>query len=157
MCLVGLFGLRPSALAQPDDELDQAIASAIQALQARQFAAGYWAGNITMSSRHTAYYIIASNYVGVFDQPYYDKAVTWLAESQNDTGTWEQTVAESPVSLSNTAAALLALELADVSPAAVDFSAGQEYVTRHGGIEAADPLVQAMYALYDQGTGMGWF
>lgn len=153
MCLIGLLGTRASALAQPDDELDQAIELAINALRARQHTTGYWAGNITMSSRHTAYYIIASNYVGIYDQPYYDTAVTWLAESQTAAGTWEQTVAESPASLSNTAAALLALEIAGVSPAAVDFAAAREYVTRHGGIEASDPLVQATYALYGK---MDW-
>lgn len=155
LCLIGFFGARSSALAQPGDEVDQAIELAINSLLARQHATGYWAGNITMSSRHTAYYIIASNYVGIFDQPYYDMAITWLAESQDATGTWGQTVAESPASLSNTAAALLALELAGVSPETVDFTSGQEYITRHGGIEAADPLVQAMYALFGKGDWNG--
>ncbi|MCA9946025.1 MAG: hypothetical protein KC449_21225, partial [Anaerolineales bacterium] len=149
--MIGFFGARSSALAQPGDEVDQAIELAINSLLARQHATGYWAGNITMSSRHTAYYIIASNYVGIFDQPYYDMAITWLAESQDATGTWGQTVAESPASLSNTAAALLALELAGVSSETVDFTGGQEYITRHGGIEAADPLVQAMYSLFGKG------
>lgn len=101
-----------------------------------------------MASRQTAYYVIVSNYVGHFDQPYYDRAVAWLIHNQSTKGTWGQMVPAEPASLSNTAAAALALEVAGISPDDPRLVRARDYIISHGGIDALDPLVQTIYALY---------
>lgn len=131
-----------------DHAVAQAISRAKNRLLARQRPDGSWAGEVIMASRHTAYYVITSNYVGYFDQPGYDRALEWLINNQSPTGTWGQMVPPQPPSLSNTASAALALNVAGISPQNARITSAQEYVVSHGGVDALDPLVQVMYALH---------
>jgi squalene-hopene/tetraprenyl-beta-curcumene cyclase len=138
-------------MAQPDERhhaVERAIEQAKANLLARQQADGSWAGDIIMASRQTAYYVIVSNYVGYFDQPYYDQTLAWLMNNQSAEGTWGQMVPAEPASLSNTAAAVLALELTGISRNDPRLVSARDYIMYHGGIHALDPLLQAMYAVY---------
>ncbi len=81
----------PQAVAQPVDRtraVADAIARATPALLERRRRDGSWAGDIIMASRHTAFHVIVSNYVGYHDQPYYGRALEWLIKNQSPEGTW---------------------------------------------------------------------
>ena len=155
--LVAFLGSWADPLIVRADARYERVANAISETKDRLLALkrkdNSWAGDIVMSSRHTAYYIIASNYVGYFNQPYYDRALNWLVSTQSPDGTWGAMVPPKPVSLSNTAAAALALEVAGIRPDNPRLIRAREYIVSNGGNDALDPLVQAMYSLY---RGWDW-
>lgn len=130
-------------------KVERAIERARAALIAHQRADGAWAGHIIMAARHTAYYILASNYVGHFDQPYYNQSLQWLINSQQPDGTWG-TSALTPTasSLANTAVSALALEVAGVSKQNPKLVLARQYIANHGGVDALDPLAQTLYAAF---------
>ena len=116
---------------------------------ARQRADGSWAGEVIMASRHTAYYILAGNYTGYFDQPYYQKSLDWLKSSQQPDGTWGvSALTPTASSVPNTAVSALALEVAGVPKDDARLVAAKRYIANHGGVDALDPLTQSMYALF---------
>lgn len=125
------------------------IKRATAALMARQRADGSWAGDVIMAARHTAYYILISNYTGYFDQPYYQKSVDWLRSNQQPDGTWGvSALTPTASSVPNTAVSALALEVAGVPKDDARLVAAKRYIANHGGVDALDPLTQTMYALF---------
>lgn len=131
--------------------LDRAIERAKGALYAQQDPEGYWAGHVMMAARHTAYYVLAANYVKHFDRPYYDRSVQWLIDSQQPDGTWgHSALGPSPATLANTAVAALALEVAGVSKQDPKLIKAQQYVATHGGVTHLDPLGQTLYAAFNR-------
>jgi squalene-hopene/tetraprenyl-beta-curcumene cyclase len=158
--IVLLFSLFGTAAAPPptkaDDHADvtRVVGEMRDRLLKLQRGDGSWAGDVVMACRHTAYYIITCNYVGHFDKPNYDRALNWLISNQSPEGTWGSTVqSDKPVSLSNTGAGLLALEVAGVSSNGARLTKAREYIVRNGGFDALDPLLQTLYALYGR---MDW-
>jgi squalene-hopene/tetraprenyl-beta-curcumene cyclase len=120
---------------------------------ARQKADGSWAGEVIMAARHTAYYILASNYTGYFDQPYYQKSLDWLKSSQQPDGTWGvSALTPTAPSVPNTAVSALALEVAGVPKDDARLVAAKRYIANHGGVDALDPLTQTMYALFGRNS-----
>lgn len=118
---------------------------------ARQRVDGSWAGEIIMAARHTAYYILTSNYCGYFDQPYYQRSLDWLIKSQQADGTWgTSALTPTTASVPNTAVALLALEVAGVPKDNPRLVLGRQFVADHGGLDALDPLTQTLYAAFGQ-------
>lgn len=116
---------------------------------ARQRADGSWAGDVIMAARHTAYYILASNYTGYFDQPYYQRSLDWLKSSQQPDGTWGvSALTPTASSIPNTAVSALALEVAGVPKDDPKLVLAKRYIANHGGVDALDPLSQTMYALF---------
>jgi squalene-hopene/tetraprenyl-beta-curcumene cyclase len=146
--------LRPDQVMVHANARNKALTTAIErakrALIGRQRQDGSWAGVVIMANRQTAFHVIVSNYIGYLDQPYYERALEWLMKNQSPDGTWGQMVSAQPPSLSNTAAGALALEVAGIPPQDPRLVRAREYVTNYGGLQAADPLVQLMYALYDR-------
>lgn len=130
-------------------EVERAIEKAKAALVAHQREDGSWAGHVIMAARHTAYYVLASNYVSHFDEPYYGRSVQWLIDSQQPDGTWG-TSALTPTasSLANTAVSALALEVAGVSKQNPKLLLAKQYIANHGGVDTLDPLTQTLYAAF---------
>jgi squalene-hopene/tetraprenyl-beta-curcumene cyclase len=131
--------------------VERAIDRAKVALDAQQRPDGYWAGHVIMAARHTAYYVLASNYTAYFDRPHYDRSVQWLIDSQQPDGTWgHSALTPTPATLANTAVAALALDVAGVSKRNLKLIKAHQYVATHGGVNALDPLAQTLYALFNR-------
>lgn len=135
------------------EAVQRAIARADAALMTRRRSDSSWAGEVIMAARHTAYYILASNYTGYFDQPYYQQSLNWLISSQQADGTWG-TSALTPTasSVPNTAVAALALEVAGVAKNNPRLVLAKQYIANHGGVDALDPLTQTLYALFNRNS-----
>jgi squalene-hopene/tetraprenyl-beta-curcumene cyclase len=146
----------PCAGTQPGSRAEavrSSINRATAALMARQRANGSWAGEVIMAARHTAYYILASNHTGYFDQPYYQRSLEWLKSSQQPDGTWGvSALTPTASSIPNTAVSALALEVAGVPKDDPKLVAAKRYIASHGGVDALDPLTQTMYALFGRNS-----
>ena len=149
--LATMLNLLATPLMVLADERSSRVAAAIKEgkdyLMSLRRADGSWAGDLVLANRVTAYYVIDANYLGYFDHPYYDRALSFLIKTQNPDGSWGAMIGKSPPSLTTTAAAALALEMAGIPPSDPRLVRAHEFIVSHGGINAVDPLVQSLYAL----------
>lgn len=109
----------------------------------------YWAGDIHINARETAYFILTVKYLGLkSEEAKLQRSARWLREHQNPDGSWGffDEGGEGDVSL--TAICRLALEVTGTpkdSPAMVK---AQEFIETHGGLNAVDPFAKTFHALY---------
>lgn len=109
----------------------------------------YWAGEIHINPRETAYYIITVQYMGLdSEKARVQRSARWLLDHQSFDGSWGFFDEGGEGDVSITAICALALELAGVPEDSQELIEAQEFVSMHGGLNAIDPFAKTFYALF---------
>ena len=127
------YALQP--LGRDQTRLDASIESAILWLSENQHAEGYWVGMLESNSCMEAEWILAMHFLGVKDDPKYDKVLKCILNEQRNDGSWEVYYGASGGDINTTVECYAALRAAGYDKDSEPLKKARSWILRHGGLK----------------------
>lgn len=118
-----------------DRDLEYALDRSISWLKENQKPDGYWVGRLETNCTMEAEWILGMHFLGVHDDPKYDRVVGAILEQQRPDGSWAVFYGAPAGEISATIECYAALRCAGLDPDSEALKSAREWIMAHGGFK----------------------
>ncbi|MEM9445700.1 MAG: squalene--hopene cyclase [Verrucomicrobiota bacterium] len=127
--------------------LDASIDSAVLWLSENQHAEGYWVGMLESNCCMEAEWVLAMHFLGVEDDPKYQKVLKCILNKQRSDGSWEVYYGASGGDINTTVECYVALRVAGYDKDCDALKKARAWILRHGGLKEVRNFTKYWLAL----------
>ena len=138
---------QPLVVDEPSSPAGRAIASAVGWLGSQQQEEGFWAGMLESNSCMEAQWVLAMHFLGVEDDPKYNKVIRSILQEQRADGSWEVYHEAPHGDINTTVECYAALRSSGMSADAEPLRQAREWILANGGLGAVRNFTRYWLAL----------
>ncbi|MHC1727825.1 MAG: squalene--hopene cyclase [Syntrophobacteraceae bacterium] len=128
-------------------DLDEAIAKAVDWLFGNQQPEGFWVGMLESNSCMEAEWVLAMHFLGIKDDPKYDKVICGILNEQRPDGSWEVYHGAEQGDINTTVECYAALRSSGLDANEPRLAGAREWILTNGGLKSIRNFTKYWLAL----------